>query len=560
MSTYRIPLLFWIGIVILFASCSKNINKDKEQKKILNVASDINFGQVSVNTDSVKLLLITNAGNTTIVVTDVDCPQGFTTDWTHGKIYAGETQTIGIKFSPTVAKTYSGRITVESDATSGNDNVKVKGEGIISAWPVLDIDRTSIAFGEVDLGITVSDKFVIKNTGTAPLIITTILTSDPTIFNGSYKGPNTSVPPGDSETVTVNFTPSNEQNYAGTYTVNTNAGTKTITATGKGIVSPYNIYAAGYEIFDGHQYATYWKNGNPVHLPNGGEVAKSIFIFGNDVYTAGSISDKYDNASAYYWKNSSRITLVNGNLGAYSGYGVANSIAVDDGGNVYVAGYKADYALLTPYATYWKNGTSPIVLTKESEGVGVAYGITIYNGVPYTCGRAGYFAKYWVGGYGGYAYSLTNGNNAAQATSIAVSNSTVYTAGYEENSAGKKVARYWKNLTSYSLTDGTRDAEANSIFVDGNDVYVAGYEINSEGIAVAKYWKNGTEITLGNGSQGSIAWSITVIDGNVFVGGQQYSGISIKVDAVYWKNGGRPVNLTSNSSGGSIRAITVKRR
>lgn len=550
----KLKLFTWLSLLILFIGCSKNIEKRDNQEPSVEVSEGLAFGSVLVNSTSIKSISIKNTGKKTLAIHDIYCTEGFSASWIKGEINPGETKIVQIKFSPILSKIYIGQVTIVSDAISGIDVVSVNGAGV-SATATLSIDRTDIPFGDVEVASTKTENFVIKNTGTSPLTITNILTSDKYIFNGSFN--NTTIPVGGSETVTVWFTPYKGQSYTGTFEVKTNAGSKIVSFTGRGI-SIYDIYVSGYEYISGSSTATYWENGNPVRLAYG-EVAKSIFVSATDVYTAGSKNDKYPNPSAYYWKNSSSTTLVNGDLSAYSSYGTANSIAVD-GGNVYVAGYKADDGVSSPYATYWKNGVSPIILTKASEGTGIAYGITVYNGTPYTCGRVGNFAKYWVGGYGGYAYSLTNGNTAAQASSITVVNSTVYTAGYEDNSAGKRVAKYWRNTIAYPLTDGARDAQATSIFVDGNDIYVAGQELNSTGISVAKYWKNGAEVILGNGLQNSYAWAITVIDGKAFVGGEQ-RGAGVREDAVFWKNGNAPIYVTNgNSVGGSLRAIFVKKR
>ena len=64
----------------------------------------------------------------------------------------------------------------------------------------------------------------------------------------------------------------------------------------------------------------------------------------------------------------------------------------------------------------------------------------------------------------------------------------VYVAGYELNTAGKQVAKVWKNGVVTALTNGQQHAIANSVYVSGNDVFLAGYQSNG-GTYVATLWE-----------------------------------------------------------------------
>ena len=137
---------------------------------------------------------------------------------------------------------------------------------------------------------------------------------------------------------------------------------------------------------------------------------------------------------------------------------------------------------------------------------------------------------------------LNEGTLASIATSIVVSGSDVFVAGYGAISGNAHdFAIYWKDGSPVFLTDGTQEAVAESIFVDGSDVYVAGWDGG-----VAEYWKNGVAVPLNvfDGTNGAEAWSIVVSEGDVYVAGWEYITTQISPTETYttpvamlWTNG-----------------------
>ena len=178
--------------------------------------------------------------------------------------------------------------------------------------------------------------------------------------------------------------------------------------------------------------------------------------------------------------------------------------------------------------------------------------------------------------------------STAQTTSIFVSGSDVYVAGYYYNKDYIRIACYWRNGTKIDLkTYKQRFAQANSIWVEDkyDEIYVAGQynrkacywlngirtdlkssgmygEANSiyvvtekpagapfidttihitgiiydnAGKCIACYWKDGIRTDLA--IERSIAYSIFVSGSDVYVSGQYYNGS--KWIACYWKNGTR---------------------
>jgi len=236
--------------------------------------------------------------------------------------------------------------------------------------------------------------------------------------------------------------------------------------------------------------ATYWKNGNPVYLTDGTQIASAnaIAVVGNDVYVAGNIPTSGPSI-ATYWKNGANESLnING---AYASY--ASSMAVL-GSDIYVAGSitLGISAFSYPEATYWKNG-NPVTLTSKS------------------------------------TYSIAN--------AIFITGNDIYISGYMvDTTTGIAIAMYWKNGTPVYLSDGSSNAYANAITV-GSDIYVAG-SVNNRAV----YWKNGISYNLqANNLVCFSASSIALNGSDVYILGTMTSALGTDpsdyapTNFIYWK-------------------------
>jgi len=235
-----------------------------------------------------------------------------------------------------------------------------------------------------------------------------------------------------------------------------------------------------------------------------------------DIYVAGS-----ENNIPVYWKNGQAILLDNG-PSDYSG----TSIAVV-GSDVGVAVMRVGLWWNEYAAKYWKNGQG-VQLGNYAGATSIALSGSDVYVAGYEWENTGLVAKYWKNGQ---SVSLSNGTTDAEATSMAIVGNDVYVAGHVNG-----IAKYWKNGQEVLLTDGSHQAYANSIIVVGSDIYVAG----SEG-GTAKYWKNGFAVPLSQG----VAKSIAVVGNDVYVAG--YDGNYYTYRAKYWKNG-QEVLLTNGAN------------
>lgn len=87
--------------------------------RIISVSAvDLLWDQQAVGGSSFGTFTITNTGNAPLTVASIDYPAGFNGSW-EGTIAPGSAKEITVNFAPTAAGTFSGNITVNSDATAG---------------------------------------------------------------------------------------------------------------------------------------------------------------------------------------------------------------------------------------------------------------------------------------------------------------------------------------------------------------------------------------------------------------------------------------------------------
>jgi hypothetical protein len=277
-----------------------------------------------------------------------------------------------------------------------------------------------------------------------------------------------------------------------------------------------HVYVTGYGMG-----AVYWKDGTVTTL-QGGLTATGIAVSGNSVYVCGNaeIPAQVQGyvSEAVYWRNDTLVVL----SGAPS---YADAIAVS-GSDVYIVGQAAVGG--TQVAAIWKNG----VLVPLSTASGSwAHGIAVSGSDIYVAGLDSLnLAVYWKNGAETRLDSATNSTSpGAVALGIAVSGSDVYAAGYVSVDNVEAEPVYWKNGSRVVLGQASSSAfYASSIAVSDTSVYVAGWQL--PGYAVL--WQNGNMIMLNNPYPGTNETnnmnSVCLYGGSVYV--------SLESDD-YWKDG-----------------------
>jgi hypothetical protein len=199
--------------------------------RIIELSGSLTFGNVPVGSTATSTLTISNTGNSSLSVTGITYPAGYSGVFS-GSIPAGGSANVTVTFSPTAVQSFSGNLTVASNKTSGTNTRAVSGSGI-AATRVIALSG-NMNFGNVAVGTSATSTLTIGNTGNSPLVVTGI--TYPAGFSGAFSG---TIPAGGSQNVIVTFNPSASTTYGGNLTVaaNQTAGSNTLAVSGSADIS-----------------------------------------------------------------------------------------------------------------------------------------------------------------------------------------------------------------------------------------------------------------------------------------------------------------------------------
>ncbi|MHA2032491.1 MAG: Ig-like domain-containing protein, partial [Candidatus Kariarchaeaceae archaeon] len=178
-----------------------------------------------------------NVGTAALVVSSINSDESaFTVSPTSFTLQPSDSQTVTVTFTPTQATGYSGSITIMHNASGSPSTVSVSGIGVTEALPIINVDPTSLSFGNVTVNTSSDKEFTITNDGTAELEVSS-LNSDEGAFTVNPTSIN--VPVGESLNITVTFIPTEAREYNGTISITHNASGSPSTVSVSGIAFDY---------------------------------------------------------------------------------------------------------------------------------------------------------------------------------------------------------------------------------------------------------------------------------------------------------------------------------
>ena len=206
--------------------------------KVLSASpASLSFGYQTIGNRTHKNFTVTNTGTKAVTLYSMVATDGFIVDqtWADGNslgLAAGASKTFSAYFAPTQVKSYSGEITIKSNASSGDLVIPLSGIGEEAQGYLEITSGESLDFGNVNVGTSGTLYARIRNTGEAPLNILGI--DCPEGFSASCSV--TSMKEGSNATVSVSFTPTQAKAYRGSVIVNTDAenGSVSINVSGTG--------------------------------------------------------------------------------------------------------------------------------------------------------------------------------------------------------------------------------------------------------------------------------------------------------------------------------------
>ncbi len=176
------------------------------------------FGLVNLGGNKLDSVSVTNTGGVALVISSVTSSNGtFAVSPSNATLQFAQARTFYITFTPAGTNPQSGNIVFTHSASTSPDTVTVSGTGGSAGFSV---NRKTVPFGLVNLGGNKLDSVIITDTGTAPLSISDIASSNSTF---TVNPPNATIQPAGTGTFYITFTPLNMNVQNGSLVFNHNA-------------------------------------------------------------------------------------------------------------------------------------------------------------------------------------------------------------------------------------------------------------------------------------------------------------------------------------------------
>lgn len=322
--------------------------------------ASLEFGSIASGTSTTQSITITNTGTASASITGITengtgfSVTGLTLPYS---LAPNATATIQVSFAPVSTGTFSGTVSVASDASNSPLNVSLSGTATPPPQGQITANSSSVNFGNVNIGSTSSQAVVLTNSGNASTSITQVGVSGNGYSLTAVATPYT-LAPGATLTVNVNFAPTAATGYSGMMSVTSDASNPTLSIplSGTGTQPPQAQLSANPSAVNFGGVPAGGSSTQSLSLTNTGTATASItqITTTGSAFAVGTISLPYSLAVGA--TVSLQITFSPGLAGVYSGSAVITSNASNSPLTVSLSGTATHWVALT-----WTDADADIV-------------------------------------------------------------------------------------------------------------------------------------------------------------------------------------------------------
>ena len=220
----------------------------------------LSFGEVSVGTTELGILFIRNIGSYELIASSISNTNSvFNIEPSSARIAANDSIAVLVWFTPSDVGEVVDTITVlNTDNDESTLKIVLSGTGVLS--PNIAIPETIVEFGNMLIGLSDIDSFIINNEGSGELLISSISCDDSVI---TIEYDTSVIAPADSMEVILTFSPVTAGEITALITILTNdpdEGSRTVHVTGTAILMepPVNVQVADVSGDQGHALRITW--------------------------------------------------------------------------------------------------------------------------------------------------------------------------------------------------------------------------------------------------------------------------------------------------------------
>jgi len=235
----------WAAGLAAFKPANSGGGSTAGSANVSAIPTSVFFTNVPIGVTNTQTINLRNSGTSNAVISGVATQgagfgtSGLTVPLT---LAAGGTSSFNVTFSPTSTGTFSGMLTLSVSGTSSGVVIPLTGSAV-AATRLLSISPASLSFGNVAVGAFATANVSLVNTGNSSLTVQSISASG-TGFSTRGVSSGTTIAPGQTAVLTVEFAPTKTVSATGTIAIFSNAGngtTRTIPVTGTGVASTTGV-------------------------------------------------------------------------------------------------------------------------------------------------------------------------------------------------------------------------------------------------------------------------------------------------------------------------------